>query len=234
MQRAYYSFHFLLFSYQFFLTILQFRGCSMTLVLMAYITLLFHNSACFLKTWSAHFADALIVSYFYPCLYSSVTKNRDLTKREVKRPETSKLIPSKMSHNLSAQMEGGYPQPCQCKQTAFKELNKRRRADVNRRNCLSIYHWGTLQCQDVIGDHSGTMKGIGYRQHICLHSWTLKQVQVGRAVVFSIRRLRSSPQPVLSIFPKQACENKEIKIPLCFTAQSESFSQALTKLSENL
>lgn len=163
----------------------------MTIILMACITLLFHSNVCFLKTWSAHFADALTISYFYPCLHFAVIKNLDLTNRDVKRSEISKLIPSKIYHNLTAQMEGGYPQLHWWKQTAFKELNKRGRADVNRRNCLPIYHWGTLQCQDVI--HSRAMKGIRCRQNICLHSLILKQVQVGRAIMFSIRRLRSSP-----------------------------------------
>lgn len=152
----------------------------MTIILMAYITLLFHSSVCFLKTWSAHFADALLVSYFYPSLHPAVIKNFDLTNRDVKRSEISKLIPSKISHNLTAQMEGGYPQPCCCKQAAFKELNKSGRSDVNRRICLPVYHWATLQCQDVIRDHSRAMKGRRCRQNICLDSLTLKQVQVGR------------------------------------------------------
>ena len=158
MQKAYYSFHFLLFtfSYQFFPTNLQFRGCSMTLMLMAYITLLFHNSACFLKIWNAHFADALIISYSYPCLHSAVIQNLDLPKRDMKRPKISKLIPSEVfSHSLTAQTEDGYPQSCWCKQTASKELNKRGRADVGKRNCSPIYHWGTVWCQDVTGDHRG-------------------------------------------------------------------------------
>lgn len=162
MQRAYYSFHFLLFifSYQFFPTNLQFRGCSMTLMLMTYIMLLFHNSACFLKTWGAHFADALAASYSYPCLHSAVIQNLDLLKRDIKRPKISRLIPSKVfSQNHIAQMEGGYLQSCQCKQTASKELNKHGRADVDKRNCPPIYRWGTVWCQHVIRDHRRDCEG---------------------------------------------------------------------------
>lgn len=183
------------FHINFFPTNLQFRGCSMTLMLMAYITLLFHNSACFLKTWSAHFADAPTVSYSYPCLHSAVIQNFDLTKRDAKRPKISKLIPSKVfSHNLTAQPEDGYPQSRRCKQTAAKELHKRGRADVGKRNCSPVYHWGTVRCQDVIGGHwGGTMKGTRSRQHVRLPSLTFEQGQAGRAAVFSrIRRFRSS------------------------------------------
>lgn len=200
MQRSYYSFHFLLFSYQFFLTILQFRGCSTTLMLMAYITLLFHNSACFLKNMKCPFCRCsnsyILLSLPPHCSY------KDLTKRDVKRSEISKLIPSKISQNLTAQMEGGYQQLHWCKQTVFKELNKHWRADVNRMNCLPIYHWGTLHCQNVIRDHSRTMKGMRCRQDICLHSLTLKQVQVGGGKGYSVfnKDIKSSPLNLSWVF----------------------------------
>lgn len=223
------------FHINFFPTNLQFRGCSMTLMLMAYITLLFHNSACFLKTWSAHFADAPTVSYSYPCLHSAVIQNFDLTKRDAKRPKISKLIPSEVfSHNLTAQPEDGYPQSRRCSGQRAKQTWKSRCRQeesfpsLSLGNCpMSGCHWRSLG-----GDHEGDKI-----QAACASSQLNIRARPGGegCSVFKNTEIQVFPiQPESSVFPKQACENTQPVIPLRFVHHSEGFCQALTKLSENL
>lgn len=131
----------------------------------------------------------ILLSLPPPCSYKESWLNQKGCQK-IRNASVDSIQDLSQSHSSDG---SGYPQLSWCKQTAFKELNKCGRAAVNRTNCLPVYNWRTLQGQVVIGDHTRTTKGIRCRQNICLHSWTARQVQVGKAIVFSIRRLRSSP-----------------------------------------